>query len=33
MKKLCEEAAWLVNETQNTVGVSVTNFSENVWLD
>lgn len=33
MNKLWEGAKWLVNETQNAVGVSVTKYSENVLLD
>lgn len=33
MDRLSEDATWLVNETQNVVGVGVTKFSESVWLD
>lgn len=33
MNRLCEDATWIVEETRNAVGISVTKFSENVWLD
>ena len=33
MNKLCEDATWIVEKTQNAVGLSVTKLSENVWLD
>ena len=33
MNILLEEATWIVNETQNTLGLSVAKRSEFIWLD
>lgn len=33
MNILLEEATWIVNETQNALGLSVAKRSEIIWLD